>query len=82
MVKKLSPRQAELLEAMKNGVVCRWMSWNSSKNPYYFRNDTMASCTATAEALLKRGLVKITDKDWRGHKLVYKEPTDDKNDGI
>ena len=80
-MKKLSPRQAELLDAMKNGAVCYWMSLHSSRNPYYFRSDTMASCTATAEALLKRGLVEITDRSWNGHKLVWKEPTDATKNG-
>ena len=72
---KLSPKQAELLEAMKNGTVCIWMPHMGSFRPtaYYFRNDTMASCTVTAQALLKRDLVKVVDRDWQGHKLIWKD---------
>lgn len=72
---KLSKTQLELLEAMKKGVKCLYMPYMGTFNPnaYYFRNDTMRRCTAPAKALLEKGLVVVTDKDWRGHVLVAKE---------
>lgn len=69
---KLSKTQAELLEAMRGGVRCRYMPYMGNYNPssYYFRSDTMKRCTAAANALLKKGLVTMVNKDWRGHTLI------------
>ena len=69
---KLSKTQSELLEAMRGGVKCRYMPYMGNYNPssYYFRSDTMKRCTATAEALLKKGLVTMIKKDWMGHTLI------------
>lgn len=73
---KLSKAQTELLDAMKNGVILHWMPWMGRfGGGYYFRNDTMRSCTRTAQVLLRKGLVEIKDKKWNGHKLVYKRET-------
>jgi hypothetical protein len=74
IVMQLSKTQAELLEAMKSGVVCHYMPYAGRFNPtdYYFRDDTMRRCTAAAKALYEKGLVEVKDKDWRGHRLVAK----------
>lgn len=73
-VDRLSRTQQDLFEAMKSGVYCKYMPYQGRFNPtaYYYRSDTMKRCTAAAEALLKKGLVEVKDKDWRGHKLVLK----------
>jgi hypothetical protein len=73
---ELSKTQAELLEAMKNGVACWFMPYMGSFRPtaYYYRDDTGRRCTAPARALLEKGLVEIHAKDWRGHKLIFKKP--------
>lgn len=57
---KLSKTQHELLKAMRKGAICHYMPYAGRFNPtaYYLRNDTHQSCTATAKALLARGLVE------------------------
>lgn len=69
--KELSKTQAELLSAMQNGAKCEYMPYMGSfnQNAYYYRNDTMKRCTTAARSLLEKGLVKMVDKDWRGHTL-------------
>jgi hypothetical protein len=71
--KQLTPSQQELLDAMKAGVVLHYMPYVGRVNPneYYFRSDTMRKCTSPAKALLKAGLVQVTNKDWRGHTLEF-----------
>jgi len=62
--------QAELLEAMRRGVVVHFLS---GIHAHYFRADTMKSCTREAGGLLARGLIEEYDKDWRGSKLRPKK---------
>ena len=69
---KLSKGQQELYSAMLSGVTCSYMPYMGWFNPssYYYRSDTHKRCTATATALLKKGLVEIFDRDPRlGHSL-------------
>lgn len=63
---KLSKAQQELFDAMGRGVKVHFMGGISS---YYFRSDTMRSCSPTAYALLKTGLVEKFDEEWKGHQL-------------
>lgn len=57
MTTRLTPTQQELLDAMGRGV--RVLScWSRSTGHYYFRDDTMKTCTNTALALCKKGLVR------------------------
>lgn len=69
--KPLTAIQQELLEAMRSGVVVRYMPYMGrfNQNAYYWRGDTRARCTAPAKALVDRRLVKIINADWRGHRL-------------
>ena len=53
-MKKLTPAMADLLTAMQRGAVVHWIGGISA---YYFRSDTFRSCTATVDALVKRGLL-------------------------
>ena len=71
---KLSKSQAELLEAMQNGVKCYYMRYMGRFNPtaYYFRSDTMKRCTATAKALLEKGLVEVRYRKNGDHVLIAK----------
>ncbi len=77
-MKELSKTQAELLEAIQNGVVCHYMPYAGRFNPtaYYFRNDTMKRCTAAAKALCRKGLVEKVDAGIHGHDLVAKKNND------
>lgn len=53
---KMSKSQAELLEAMNKGV----RVFRSSGYPkYWYREDTHAKCTATADALRERGVANF-----------------------
>jgi hypothetical protein len=72
---KLSKSQAELLEAMQNGVKCYYMRYMGRFNPkaYYFRGDTMKRCTATAKALLEKGFVEIRYRQTGDHVLIAKK---------
>jgi hypothetical protein len=75
VVMRLSATQAELFQAMRNGVVCHYMPYMGRfcPNAYYFRSDTKKRCTAPARALKEKGLVVSVDKDsWGGHKLIFK----------
>lgn len=75
LVMRLSATQAELLEAMRNGVVCHYMPYMGRfcPNAYYFRSDTKKRCTAPSRSLKEKGLVVSVDKDsWGGHKLIFK----------
>lgn len=63
---KLSPAQAELLAAIRSGMVCHFIG---GIDAYYFRSDSMKRCSAQVNALLRRKLIEIYDKDWRGHKV-------------
>ena len=76
-MKSLNAKQQELLDAMREkGVKCHYMPYAGSFNPtaYYFRTDTMRRCTATAQSLLDRGLVKKADvKPYGDHNLIFKE---------
>ena len=58
-MKKLSPKQQELLNAMKNGVRVLYIGTVDS---YYFRTDNMRVCNATAMALVKKGYAKYATK--------------------
>ena len=72
----LSSAQQELYDAMKRGVICIFMKYSGANlGNYYFRTDNHKRCTATARALLDRGLVEIVNQDWRGHRLVVKKET-------
>lgn len=76
---KLSETQAELLEAMRKGVICHYMRSMGRFNPtaYYFRNDNRRRCTAQVRALLAKGLVEKCDiKPYSGdhHVRAVKEP--------
>ena len=72
-MKKLTPRQQELLDAINGGVTVYFMR---AARSYYFRSDSFGRCTATAGALYERGLVaRINDGVFGDHKLVRKEPT-------
>ena len=52
----LTKTQAELLDAMRAGV----RVFRSSDYPkYWWRNDNHKKCTATADALRERGLVRM-----------------------
>lgn len=59
----LSPAQARLLTAMRERdvIVFRMKGFES----YCFRSDTHARCTATADALLKNGLIEEYRSDWK-----------------
>lgn len=59
-VKSLPKTQAELLEAMRNGVEVRYMRYMGSFNPnaYYYRTDNLKRCTAPVKALLEKGLAE------------------------
>jgi hypothetical protein len=72
---ELTKPQAELLEAMKNGVVVHYMPYMGRlrPNPYYFRADTHKKCSAAAKALLDRGLVEERDRSVAGYSLVFKQ---------
>lgn len=69
--KKLSPTQAELLEAMTvKGVIVYYMPYMGRFRPnaYFFRSDTSKHCTAPAKALEKRGLVeRFNVQKYNGH---------------
>lgn len=71
---KLSAKSAELLEAMRKGVVCHYMPCAGWFNPtaYYFRTDNRDRCTAQVKALLERGLIEKYDQGMRGHKVRAK----------
>jgi hypothetical protein len=56
---KLTKSQADLLEAMQNGVVCKFMNYVGGS--YCVRSDTMRRCTLTAHALFRHGLLIKTD---------------------
>lgn len=72
---KFSKTQQDLLEAMSRGVVVYWMPYRGPHTgAYYFREDTMRSCTPTALALLHRELVERYAIKWNGHKLRVKAP--------
>lgn len=49
---KLSKTQAELLEAVNNGVTLHYMPYAGWFNPqaYYYRSDNSQRCTAAAKA--------------------------------
>ena len=72
---KLSTSQAELLEAMHSGVKCYYMRYMGRFNPsaYYFRSDNNKRCTATARALLEKGLVEMMQEKCGNHLLVVKK---------
>ena len=72
---KLSKSQAELLEAMQNGVKCYYMRYMGRFNPtaYYFRSDTMKRCTATAKALFDKGLLESKTGQNGDHFLVARK---------
>jgi hypothetical protein len=79
-MKKLTDRQAELLEAMRSGTRVYYMPYAGRFNPrpYYWRADTYRRCTQEAKALLNRGLVVKCNETWRGHQLkavTTTEPT-------
>lgn len=62
---------------MRNGVRVHYMT---GLNSYSFRSDTMKNCTATVEALLKRGLVEACNKDWKG--CVYRPVAVEKKEEV
>ncbi len=70
--KPLSATQADLLAVMETGTGCHFMPYMGTFNPssYYYRADTHKRCTAAANALLAKGLVRVVNKDYRGHTLV------------
>ena len=72
---KLSKSQAELLEAMQNGVKCYYMRYMGRFNPtaYYVRSDTMKRCTATAKALFNNGLLESKTEKTGDHFLVARK---------
>jgi hypothetical protein len=72
---KLPKTQADLLEAMRKGVICHYMPYAGSFNPtaYYFRTDTHCRCTAQVKGLLERGLVEKYDEGYRSHKVRAKK---------
>lgn len=56
---KLSKAQAELLAAIEAGVVC-YYAHPVRRGNYWYRTDTHKTCTRTAEALIARGLVRVS----------------------
>jgi len=66
-VKKLTPKQTELLEAMRSGVICHFVA---GMDGYYFRMDTLKRCTATVVALRARGLLDEFDATGYGRHSV------------
>lgn len=63
MTKKLTPTQQELLDAMRRGVEVRYMApWSHRDSAYYFREDTLKKCTATARGICNRGLARFDCK--------------------
>lgn len=65
----LSKTQQDLLDAMKRGVVV-FLRNNPSAGHYFERSDRHDRfCTASAQAMLKRGLARIEDD-----KLILTEP--------
>jgi hypothetical protein len=59
-MKPLPKTQAELLDALRSGVVLHYMPYMGTFNStaYYFREDNHKRVTAAASALLKKGLAK------------------------
>jgi hypothetical protein len=76
-VQPLPKTQADLLNALQNGVVLHYMPYMGTFNPsaYYFRDDNHQRCTAAAEALLRKGLAEKYDETWRGHRVRAKTMT-------
>jgi hypothetical protein len=69
-MRKLTDRQAELLAAIRGGVVVDYVQFpHFDPTPFYWRADTYKKCTREATALLKRGLVKKCNESGRGHEL-------------
>lgn len=60
---KLSKPQQDLVDAMKQGVTIHYMGYMGRFNPhaYYFRADTNKKCTASADALIDKGIARRTD---------------------
>ena len=60
---KLSKPQQDLVDAMKQGVTIHYMGYTGRFNPhaYYFRADTNKKCTASADALIDKGIARRTD---------------------
>lgn len=73
---KLTAKQQELYDALKQGVVVHYMPYMGRFNPsaYYYRHDTHQKVTVAADALVKKGLAERYDEDWRGHKLRVSSP--------
>ena len=55
---RLSKRQRNLLDALKNGVQCFWFQAGG----YYVRNDHHDRCSASLGVLVRMGLVKALDE--------------------
>lgn len=64
MARRLSRRQAELLAAMRRGVLVYYMG---GPDAYFFRSDTHKTVSSTFLALEARDLVKRT---WFGHRVL------------
>ena len=72
--KALPKTQADLLEALRNGVEVLYMPYRGWFNPtpYYFRKDNGKRVTAAANALIRKGLVEKCNVTWHGHSLRTK----------
>ena len=57
MADKLTPKQQELLEAMRSGVEVHYLR---GVEAYYFRSDTMRRCSSQARGLYDKGYATIT----------------------
>lgn len=55
---KLPKKQQELLDALKRGVPVHYMEGWYSRKSYWFRGDTFQRVTATANALMDKGLAR------------------------
>lgn len=64
MAKKLTPAMEDLLLAMRRGVRLHFMNYSGSYAAYYFRSDTMKSCTKQADGLFARGLIFTPDQKY------------------
>lgn len=64
-MKPLTPNMLDLLRAMQRGAVVHFMPWSRHTDAYYFRSDTMRTCTKQVDALAARGLLKITEHNYR-----------------
>jgi hypothetical protein len=79
-MKKLTPKQQDLLDAIRRGVRVHYIG---GPNAHYFRHDTMKPCTQQLLGLVDRHLVESTHDGIRAsYRLVNKSPLTSSKDTV